>query len=478
MSAAQEIRLPDIGDFEEVEIIDIPVSAGDRVAAEDTLLTLESDKASMDIPVPAAGVVRKVLVKVGDKVSRGTPLALIEPAQIAPAAAEGPEEGAAVAASAAVTANGGPAAVEGSGEGAAPASAPAPASAEPAPVEPAPPAPSAAPPPVGLGAPMSGAPRRDAAPAAPAPPAPPASPAPPGGEGERPHASPSVRRFAREVGVELGLISGTGRKNRITRDDVKAFVKSQLSAAAPPEAGRPPPVDFSKFGPVSTRPLSRIQRRSGRNLARNWAAIPHVTQFDEADITELEDFRALQREEAARRGIRLTLLPFLIKAAADALRRHPEFSASLGPDGGHVILKDYCHIGVAVNTDSGLVVPVIRDVDKKGLLAIAEELGALIEQARAGRLAPKSFQGGCFTVSSLGGVGGGHFTPIINAPELAILGISRAVTRPVWDGEEFAPRRILPFSLSYDHRVIDGVAGARFTRYLAAVLEDIRRVLL
>lgn len=469
MSATEEICLPDIGDFEEVEIIDIPVSAGDRVAVEDTLLTLESDKASMDIPVPVAGVLRKVLVKVGDRVSRGVPLALIEPVEIAATDAGGSDKAADAAPAPAVDEPPVPVEPAASAPGASSSDEPA------TPVEPVTPAPPSAPPPVGLGAPMSGEPRQDAAPApAPSAPPPPVSPARPG----RAHASPSVRRFAREVGVDISQVPGTGRKNRITREDVKAFIKSQLSAAATPGAGRPPLVDFAKFGPISTRPLSRIQRHSARNLARNWATIPHVTQFDEADISDLEDFRALQREEAARRGIRLTLLSFIIKAAADTLRRHPEFSASLGPDGEHVILKDYCHIGVAVNTDSGLVVPVIRDADKKGLFDIAQELGTLSEQARAGRLAPESFQGGCFTVSSLGGVGGGYFTPIINAPEIAILGVSRAAMRPVWDGREFIARRILPFALSYDHRVIDGVAGARFARFLATVLEDIRRVLL
>ena len=445
MSTIQEIILPDIGDFEEVEIIDIAVSAGDAVAAEDTLLTLESDKASMDIPCPFAGVVQRVLVRQGDRISKGTPLVQLDVA--APACGTpSPEAG-----------DVGPRAE-------APAEEPSPQ----APVEAA----QADPPDPRLIVSPAADPENEAQPGRDA------------GVGS-PHAGPSVRRFARELGVDLAQVTGTGPRGRITKDDVKAFVKPVLSGTASPvapfHAALPDSrqVDFSKFGPISTQAMSRIKRRSGQNLSRNWISVPHVTQFDEADITELSAFQRAQREESSsEQDVKLTLLVFVIKAVATALRRYPEFCASLSPDGEHLILKDYCHIGVAVNTESGLLVPVIRDVDQKGLIDIARSLGTVSVQARAGKLSPEQLQGGCFTVSSLGGVGGRQFTPIINVPEVAILGVSRAETKPVWNGETFVPRSILPFALSYDHRAIDGVSGAQFTRFLATVLSDIRRILL
>jgi pyruvate dehydrogenase E2 component (dihydrolipoamide acetyltransferase) len=300
------------------------------------------------------------------------------------------------------------------------------------------------------------------------------------------HASPSVRRFARELGVDLPRVKGSGPKDRVTKEDVQAFVKTELSKPRGAEGGGglgfnlPPmqPVDFAKFGPVTTQPLSRIKKLSGGFLHRNWVSIPHVTQHDEADITELEAFRKTQSDEAKKSGIKFTMLGFLMKAAVVALKQFPEFNASLSPDGESLVLKNYFHIGVAVDTPGGLVVPVIRDVDKKGLLEIAKELGELSGRMRNGKISPADLQGGCFSISSLGGIGGTFFTPIINAPEVAILGVGKAVMKPVWNGKEFVPRLMLPLSLSYDHRVIDGALGARFSTYLTTVLSDIRRLVL
>jgi pyruvate dehydrogenase E2 component (dihydrolipoamide acetyltransferase) len=298
------------------------------------------------------------------------------------------------------------------------------------------------------------------------------------------HASPSVRRFARELGVDLARVKGSGPKDRIVMEDVQGYVKSEL---ARPHGGGgglgfdlPPmqPVDFSKFGPVTMQPLSRIKKLSGGFLHRNWVSIPHVTQHDEADITELEIFRKAQADEAKKSGIKFTMLGFLMKASVVALKQFPEFNASLSADGENLVLKDYHHIGVAVDTPNGLVVPVIRDVDKKGLLEIAKELGEVSARMRAGKIAPTDLQGGCFSISSLGGLGGTFFTPIINAPEVAILGVGKAAMKPVWNGKEFVPRLMLPLSLSYDHRVIDGALGARFSAFLTTVLSDIRRLVL
>jgi pyruvate dehydrogenase E2 component (dihydrolipoamide acetyltransferase) len=438
MSNLIEIRVPDIGDFKNIPVIEVLVKPGDRIDKEAALVTLESDKATMDVPAPAAGVVKEIRVKVGDKVSEGSLVLTLEPAG-----------------------------------GAAPAARPAPAKA-PAPASPAPaaqPARAAAPPPP---------------PAAPAPAraAPAAAAVVDESSFAHAHASPSVRRFAREFGVDLARVKGSGPKDRVLKEDIQSYVKSALSQPRAAEGGLGlslpplPQVDFAKFGAVTTQPLSRIKKLSGANLHRNWVTIPHITQHDEADITELEEFRKIQVEEARKQGIRFTILCFLLKAVVVALRQQPEFNASLSADGENLVLKQYFHIGVAVDTPNGLVVPVIRDVDKKGLMELAKELGEVSARMRAGRIAPADLQGGCFSISSLGGLGGSHFTPIINAPEVAILGVGKSVTRPVWNGKEFAPRMMLPLSVSYDHRVIDGAQGARFIAFLSSVLTDIRRLVL
>ncbi len=439
MANAIEVKVPDIGDFKNIPVIEVLVKPGDTVKAEDPLVTLESDKATMDVPSPAAGIVKDVRLKVGDKVSEGALVLMLEPGGDAPAAVD----------------KSAPAPVAAS-------PAPAAAAAAPQPSRPAPaPAVAAAP----MAAPVSAA--VDEA-----------------GFG-RAHASPSVRRFARELGVDLSRVRGSGPKERVTKEDVQNFVKSELSRPRGAEGGSlgfslPPlqPVDFAKFGPVSTQPLSRIKKLSGGFLHRNWVSIPHVTQHDEADITELEAFRKAQSDEAKKSGIKFTMLGFLMKAAVVALKQFPEFNASLSPDGESLVLKNYFHIGVAVDTPNGLVVPVIRDVDKKGLLEIARELGEVSARMRSGKISPTDLQGGCFSISSLGGIGGTFFTPIINAPEVAILGVGKSVMKPVWNGREFAPRLMLPLSLSYDHRVIDGALGARFSTYLTTVLSDIRRLVL
>jgi pyruvate dehydrogenase E2 component (dihydrolipoamide acetyltransferase) len=434
-----EVKVPDIGDFTDVPVIEVLVKAGDTVAAEDSLVTLESDKATMDVPSPAAGVVKEVRIKVGDKVAQGTLVLLLD-------AAEG---GAAKPPAAA---------------------APAPKSAAPAP------APAAA----AVATPVPSAPA--AAPAAPA-----AAPVDAAGF-KGAHASPSVRKFARDLGVDVARVTGTGPKGRILQDDVQAFVKKAMSGQAAPAAGGAitgggalnllpwPQVDFGKFGPVESKPLSRIKKLSGANLARNWVMIPHVTQFDEADITDLEALRVQLNKENEKAGIKLTMLAFLIKASVAALKRFPDFNASL--DGENLVYKQYFHIGFAADTPNGLVVPVLKNADQKGVLQISKEMGELSAKAREGKLGPADMQGGCFTISSLGGIGGTAFTPIINAPEVAILGVSKSATRPVWDGKAFAPRLMVPLSLSYDHRVIDGASAARFTAYLATLLGDLRRAVL
>ncbi len=433
--AEREVKVPDIGDFKDVEVVEILVKEGDAVAAEQSLISVESDKATMEIPAPAAGTVKALRVKVGDKVSEGSAiLVLQEGAAGAPAPAPAPAAPKAAA------------------------SAPAPAAAAPAPAA----APTRQPP-------VRSEPAAEAA-------------------GFKPHASPSVRKFARELGVDLAKLRGTGPKGRILQQDVQSFVKGIVSGAAPaPTAGAPvagaglsllpwPQVDFAKFGPIETQPLSRIKKISGANLARNWVMIPHVTNNEEADITELEAFRLQLNKENDKAGVKVTMLAFLIKAVVAALRKFPEFNASL--DGDNLVLKKYFHIGFAADTPNGLVVPVIRDADQKGVFELAKETAELAKQAREGKLKPADMQGGCFSISSLGGIGGTHFTPIINAPEVAILGVSKSQMKPMWDGKAFQPRLMLPLSLSYDHRVIDGAAAARFNAYLAQLLADFRRAML
>ena len=433
MAGSIEIKVPDIGDFKEVGVIEVLVSPGDRVEKEGSLITVESDKATMEIPSPVAGVVKELRIKVGDKVAEGSLILILEEAGGAvPAAPQAP--------AAPVTA---------------PTPAPVPAASEARSI--------AKPDPVPL--------------------------EPHELTVSKPHASPSIRLFARELGVDLGKVKGNGPKGRVTREDVQAFVKGTLAGARPAAAPAAPggmpfglpelqPVDFAKFGPVETRPLSRIKKISGAFLHRNWISIPHITQFDEADITELESFRKANTADTEKQGFKLTMLAFLIKASVTALRQYPEFNASLDKTGENLVLKKYFHIGVAVDTAEGLVVPVIRDADRKGVFDLARELSEVSRLAKDKKLKPGDMQGGTFSISSLGGIGGTMFTPIINAPEVAILGVSRSVMRPVWNGKEFAPRLVLPLSLSYDHRVIDGAAGARFTTYLVSVLSDIRRSLL
>ncbi len=442
MSSITEIKVPDIGDFKDVDVVEVLVKAGDAVEKETSLITVESDKATMEIPSPAAGVVKELKLKVGDKVSEGTLIMLLQ-------------------------------AGEGGGVAAQPTRAPAP----------------------GPAAASVTAAQTDAAAAADA--APPTihklTPVPlePAAEvpAFTPHASPSVRKFARELGVDLAKVQGSGPKGRITQEDVQTFVKgvmtrSPLPAAAAPAVGFAfnlpdwPQVDFAKFGPVELKPLSRIKKLSGANLHRNWISIPHVTQFDEADITDLEAFRKESSAVTEKQGFKLTMLAFMIKASVTALRQFPEFNASLDRGGENLVLKKYFHIGVAVDTADGLVVPVMRDADRKGVYELARELAEVSKLARERKLKPGDMQGGTFSISSLGGIGGTAFTPIINAPEVAILGVSRSVMRPVYKDGVFVPRLMLPLSLSYDHRVLDGAAAARFTSYLASVLSDIRRSLL
>ena len=465
--SAIDIVVPDIGDFSDVEVIEVMVKEGDEVAAEQSLITVESDKASMEIPCTEAGRIVSLTVKLGDKVSKGSVLGKLEVGAAAPAASAGASAAPATAPVAAPAQTAAPAA---SAPQAAPAQAAAPAAASTAA---APAAPQAA-----------GASRAPAAPAE----------LVDGAIRPLPHASPSVRMLARELGVDLNGVRGTGPKDRILADDVKAFVKNLLTsgavggAAAAPAGGTGaalgllpwPKVDFEKFGPVEKKPLSRIKKISGANLHRNWVMIPHVTNHEDADITDLEAFRVqLNAENAkAKSPVKLTMLAFLVKASVAALRKFPEFNASL--DGETLVFKNYYHIGFAADTPNGLVVPVIKDADQKGVFDIAREMGELAAKAREGKLGPADMQGGTFSISSLGGIGGTYFTPIINAPEVAILGVCRSAKRPVWNEAkgQFEPRLILPLSLSWDHRVIDGAAAARFAAYLAQVLADFRRVML
>ena len=432
-SGSIDIVVPDIGDFDEVTVIEVFVKAGDPVKVEQSLITVESDKASMEIPSSHAGVVKQLKVKLGDKVRQGTPIAVLQGAA-----------------------------------GAAPATAP-----------------------TSLAAPV---PAAAATAAAPAPTT--AMPAhePGAATGGLPHASPSIRRLARELGVPLAEVSGSGPKGRITQDDLQGFVKAVMSGAAQTAAQRAtapaaagitgafpgllpwPQVDFGKFGPIERKDLSRIKKISGANLHRNWVLIPHVTNHDDADITELEAFRALLNKENEKSGVKVTMLAFLIKAAVAALKKFPDFNASL--DGEQIVLKNYFHIGFAADTPNGLMVPVIKDADRKGVLQISQEMSELAKKAREGKLSPTEMSGGCFSISSLGGIGGRYFTPIINAPEVSILGVCKSSTEPRWDGKQFVPKLILPLSLSWDHRVIDGASAARFNAYLGQILADFQRVLL
>ncbi|MDQ0040571.1 dihydrolipoyllysine-residue acetyltransferase [Variovorax boronicumulans] len=447
-SGPVEIKVPDIGDFKDVAVIELLVKPGDTIAADQSLITVESDKASMEIPSSGAGVLKELKVKVGDTVNIGDLIAILEGSAGAAAPAPAPAQAAAAAPTPAT------------------ASAPAPAAASPAPAPAASPAAAAAP--------------HDptTAPSA-----------------NLPHASPSVRKFARELGVPLEEVKGSGPKGRITQEDVQGFTKAVMSgqastkasaAKAPAGGGSAdgaalglipwPKVDFTKFGAVERKDLSRIKKLSGANLHRNWVMIPHVTNNDEADITELEAFRVSTNKENEKSGVKVTMLAFVIKAVVAALKKFPDFNASL--DGDQLVYKQYFNIGFAADTPNGLVVPVLKDADKKGILHISAEMGELAKKARDGKLGSADMQGGCMSISSLGGIGGTHFTPIINAPEVAILGLSKGQMKPVWDGKQFVPRLTLPLSLSYDHRVIDGALAARFNAYLGQVLADYRRILL
>lgn len=421
----EEIKVPDIGDFKDIEVIEVLVKPGDVIRQEDSLVTLESDKSAMELPSPKSGVVREVRLKAGDRVSQGAVILVLETAATVVSA---------------------------------PAAAPAPTAQTPTPQVAATAQPASAP-----VAPVESTPG-----------------------GAQPHASPAIRKFARELGVDLARVKGTAPKNRISREDVQAYVKATLTQIREGGASSGlgfafpaiPEIDYSRFGPVESQGLTRIQKLSGPNLHRNWVSIPHVTQYDDADITDLEAFRVSLKAEAEKRGVKLSFLPFVMKAVASALKSHPTFNASLNTAGDTLILKKYFHIGVAVDTPEGLVVPVVRDVDQKSLFEIAQELSELSQKARGKKLRGGDMEGGCFTISSLGGIGGTAFTPIINAPEVAILGLSKNQMKPVYDNGQFVPRLMLPLSLSYDHRVIDGAEGARFIVHLSRTLKDMRRVLL
>ena len=451
----QEVLVPDIGNFDSVDVIEILVKAGDVIAKDDSLLTVESDKASMDIPAPFGGTVKEVKTKVGDKIAQGHLILTLEAAEAAiPSTMAYPAANIHAASSPAITKP----------------------TAETAKVEPAIPTPSRPAP-------------------APAQKIQPAHQPLPVAESvvvnatKSSHASPSVRKFARELGVNLALVQGSAPKNRILESDVQAYVKNELAKPRTENMGAGlgslatlpmPVIDFSQFGEIETKPLSRIKKISGANLHRNWVTAPHVTQFDEADITDLEDFRKSMMADAEKRGVKLTMLAFLIKASVNALKAYPNFNASLAPDGDSLILKNYYNIGFACDTPDGLVVPVVKEVQSKDVLDIARDLMELSTKARERKLKIEEMQGGCFTISSLGGIGGTMFTPIINCPEVAILGVSRSSMQPVYDAKSkgFEPRLILPMSLSYDHRVVDGADGARFTSHMRMMLSDVRRLLL
>ncbi|CAG9931451.1 dihydrolipoyllysine-residue acetyltransferase [Candidatus Nitrotoga arctica] len=424
MAEIKQVLMPDIGDSKDVPVIEVMVKAGDTVKAEQSLLTLETDKATMDVPAPFDGVVKNVSVKVGDKISEGTLILLMETNTTVTSAVVSPTT-----------------------------------------------------PPTSV--------KEAANPPAATPVAVPVTPTSlPNNLTSKAHASPSIRHFARELGVDLTRVKGSGEKGRITKNDVQSFVKTAL---AQPQGGTGggglhvsamPVVDFSKFGAIETKPLSRIKKLSGANLHRNWVSIPHITQHDEADITEMEAFRKELGEEYTKQGIKITPLAFLLKAVVTAMQQYPDFNASLDASGENLVLKKYFHIGVAVDTSDGLMVPVLRDVDQKGIVQLAKELGEISTKAREKKLPATAMQGGCFTISSLGGIGGTAFTPIINAPEVAILGVSKASIKPVFKESEFVPRLMLPLSLSYDHRVIDGAQAVHFTSYLGKVLSDVRRLVL
>jgi pyruvate dehydrogenase E2 component (dihydrolipoamide acetyltransferase) len=442
--ATQELKVPDIGDYKDIPVIEILVKVGDTVAKDQSIVTLESDKATMEVPADASGVIKELRVKLNDKVSMGSVVAIIE-------------AGAAVAVVAA-----------------SPAPAPSPAAAAPAPTPTTLPTQAPAPAPASAPAP---------APAVVAP-----ANSTSATDQSKAHASPSVRKFARELGVDLNRVSATGPKNRILQEDVQGFVKGVMSTGGSTGSPRTdgdgaalgllpwPKVDFAKFGAIETKPLSRIKKISGANLHRNWMMIPHVTNHDEADITELEAFRVKLNEVNAKAGIKVTMLAFMIKAAVMALKKFPDFNASL--DGENLIVKNYFNIGFAADTPNGLVVPVIKNADTKGVFEISKEMGELAGKAREGKLGPTDMQGGCFSISSLGGIGGTYFTPIINAPEVAIMGVCKSEMKPKWNGKEFEPRLMLPLSLSWDHRVIDGASAARFNVYFASLLSDFRRAIL
>ncbi|HET9033858.1 MAG TPA: dihydrolipoyllysine-residue acetyltransferase [Dokdonella sp.] len=459
--ASHEVKVPDIGNYTGIPVIEVLVQPGDTVSKDQGLVTLESDKATMEVPSSVAGVVKEVKVKLGDEISEGTVVAIIDAEADADAAkppeTPKPEKAAKAEATPAAETQNQKATID--------TSKPSRLSE----LETAALAPDADPgitgsqqsPPISFGSDTVM-------------------------PNKVPHASPAVRLFARELGVDLFNVTGSERKGRITREDVQKFVKQALAGGGAAGAGSGggldllpwPKVDFAKFGEIESKPLSRIKKISGANLARNWAMIPHVTQFDDADITDLEALRVSLNKENEKAGIKLTMLAFLIKAVVAALKKFPDFNTSLDASGENLIVKKYFHVGFAADTPNGLVVPVIRDADKKGVIELAEESGALAKKARDGKLGPADMSGGCFSISSLGGIGGTAFTPIVNAPEVAILGVSRSTMKPVWNGEKFKPRLILPLSLSYDHRVIDGASAARFTVYLGQVLADMRRVLL
>ena len=428
MAEIKQVLVPDIGDYKDVSIIEVMVKAGDTIKAEDNLVTLETDKAAMDVPSPYSGVIKEMKVKVGDKVSQGSLILLLESSDAATAPMKTDKPAAPVSA---------------------PASAPAPVSAKPAAAVP-------------VAVQTSQAVVAEA----------------------KAHASPAIRRFARGLGVQITQVKGSGEKGRVTKDDVQNFVKAALAQPRGATGGNGlqvlamPVVDFAKFGAIEIRPLSRIKKLSGANLHRNWVTIPHITQFDEADITEMEAFRKELNVEYVKQNIKITPLAFMLKAVVVALQQFPEFNASLDASGENLVLKQYFHIGVAVDTPDGLMVPVLRDVDKKGIVQLAKELGEVSARAREKKITAAEMQGGCFSISSLGGIGGTAFTPIINAPELAILGVSKASIKPMHQDDTFVARLMLPLSLSYDHRVIDGAAAARFIVFLTQVLADVRRLAL
>jgi pyruvate dehydrogenase E2 component (dihydrolipoamide acetyltransferase) len=427
-SSVETISVPDLGGSEKVDVIEVNVKPGQQIAEGDTLIVLESDKASMEIPAPKAGKVRALKIKEGDKVSVGSPILELEITGAAAPVAAKP--------AAAVSAP-------------SPAPAPTPAAKAPAPV---------------TAAPQASAPQKTAV------------------EGGDVYAGPAVRKLAREMGIDLSKVNGSGPRNRIQKDDIKSFVRDLIEkrGSAIGGSGIPavPDIDFAQFGTVDIQPLSKLHKLTAANMHRSWLNVPHVTQFDDADITELEEFRATLKAEGEKRGVKITPLPFLLKACALALKEHPKFNASLQSDGEHIVFKKYVHIGIAVDTPVGLVVPVIRDVDRKSIWELAAESAALAQQAKERKLKPADMQGGCFTISSLGSIGGLGFTPVINTPEVAILGVSRLTVKPVWDGKNFVPRKMLPLSLSYDHRAVNGADAGRFFTYLNELLADIRRLAL